>query len=76
MSGFNKRFPFKDIGLEDWLFDMDDDRVHPHIPQAVLSMCVNHSESLKKVACAQDVVRETMKQRMNVLRQELKLSVL
>ncbi len=71
-----KGFMWKDIGLEDWLFDMDEDSMHPLIPQTVLDMCVNRSESLEKVACARNLVRETMKKRMNVLRRELGLSTI
>ncbi|MBO5437386.1 MAG: polysaccharide pyruvyl transferase family protein, partial [Thermoguttaceae bacterium] len=53
----SKGFMWRDIGLGEWLFNMDEESEIPGITPAVLEMLTRREESLAKVAKAQEFVR-------------------
>lgn len=67
----SKGFMWRDIGLGDWLFNMDEEDAIPGITPAVLKMLTQREESLRKVAEAQKFVRERQKRMADALAAEL-----
>ncbi|MBE6425913.1 MAG: polysaccharide pyruvyl transferase family protein [Planctomycetaceae bacterium] len=63
----SKGFMWRDIGLGDWLFNMDEEAEIPGIMPAVLEMLTRREESLAKVAKAQEFVRARQTRMAKVL---------
>ena len=63
----SKGFMWRDIGLGDWLFNMDEESEIPGIMPAVLEMLTRREESLAKVAKAQEFVRARQTRMAKVL---------
>ncbi len=53
-----KGFMWRDIGLNDWLFDFDQPGSVQQYPRAVLNMVTDRETSRRRVARAQGVVRD------------------
>ncbi|MBC7807207.1 MAG: polysaccharide pyruvyl transferase family protein [Akkermansiaceae bacterium] len=68
----SKGFMWQDIGLGDWLFDMDTEKNGDRITEAVLSLARNPADARAKVAKAMEFVRDRQKATMVVLDRELK----
>ncbi len=67
----SKGFMWQDIGLNDWLFDMDQEKNGDRITEAVLSFARNRAAARTKVGHAMDIVHRRQKETMNVLAREL-----
>ena len=67
----SKGFMWRDIGLEEWLFDFDDERDLARLPGAVLEMAKHPEKARAKVLKAQQLVlgrqRGTMQRLANLL---------
>lgn len=64
----SKGLMWRDIGLGEWLFDMDQEEEIPKITPAVLDMVQNREASLEKVRKAQTIVRQRQDRMGEVLR--------
>jgi hypothetical protein len=62
---------WKDIGLSDWLFDMDTPSDVAAIIPAVLAMAKNPNTAKKKSLTARAFVRQKQKETMSVLKRIL-----
>ena len=62
---------WKDIGLGDWLFDLDDETQLPGIVPAVLALAKDPAAAAVKVGQAQTIVRQRQAAAMVALRQAL-----
>ncbi len=62
---------WRDIGLSDWLFDMDDDAQTARLPETVLEMLTHPKESAEKVAAARKIIKNRQERTLSVLRSEL-----
>ena len=62
---------WKDIGLGEWLFDLDDEAQLPGIVPAVLALAQDPAAAAVKVGQAQAIVRQRQAAAMGVLRQAL-----
>ena len=62
---------WNDIGLNDWLFDMDDEKQIPGIVPAVLSIAKDPQAARKKVAKALKIVHQRQRETMGQLKVEL-----
>jgi hypothetical protein len=62
---------WKDIGLGDWLFDLDDEAQLPGIVPAVLAMAKDRAASLAQVGQAQRIVHARQAAAMAALRKAL-----
>ena len=62
---------WRDIGLGDWLFDLDQEEEVKRIVPAVLAMVRDPAAARAKVAKAQDFVQRRQRETMAVLRQTL-----
>ncbi len=60
----SKGFMWRDIGLGDWLFDMDDDNDIAKIIPTVLSLAKDPDRSKAKVTAAQEFVRKHQEREM------------
>jgi polysaccharide pyruvyl transferase WcaK-like protein len=70
----SKGFMWRDIGLNDWLFDADDvDRMAEFVP-TVLRMLTDREASAAKVRDARQLVHERQQATMSVLRKALPVS--
>jgi len=69
----SKGFMWRDIGLGDWLFDLDQPPDVARIVPTVLSLARDRTAALEKVKQAQSVVHARQKATMQVLRDCLKL---
>ena len=63
----SKGFMWRDIGLDEWLFDMDTPSDVERIVPTVLEMVKNPEASKKKVEAAQERVRKYQVDTMNIL---------
>lgn len=63
----SKGLMWRDIGLEDWLFNMDQEDEIPGITPAVLKMLTDRETSLEKVAAAQKIVLARQKRMADAL---------
>ncbi|HTU98890.1 MAG TPA: polysaccharide pyruvyl transferase family protein [Luteitalea sp.] len=63
----SKGMMWRDIGLGDWLFDLDDPATHARIPEAVMRMLTNREQSLAAVRAAQAVVEKRQRETMSVV---------
>ncbi|HRX80586.1 MAG TPA: polysaccharide pyruvyl transferase family protein [Pirellulaceae bacterium] len=69
----SKGFMWRDIGLGDWLFDLDDEEQIPKIVPAVLEMAKNPDAARAKAEGAGAFVRKRQQQTMQVLEKEPEL---
>jgi polysaccharide pyruvyl transferase WcaK-like protein len=67
----SKGLMWKDIGLEDWLFDMDNPTDVEKIVPAVLSLAENPHAARAKARKAQQFVEQRQQETMAILREEL-----
>ncbi|MEZ5940073.1 MAG: polysaccharide pyruvyl transferase family protein [Planctomycetaceae bacterium] len=63
----SKGFMWRDIGLDDWLFDLDNEADHEKIIPAVLDMVTNRPAALERVAKARAVVEQRQQETMAFL---------
>ncbi|QDT66491.1 polysaccharide pyruvyl transferase family protein [Calycomorphotria hydatis] len=63
----SKGYMWEDIGLKDWLFNLDVESEVEQVAPTVLSMAQNGEASRKKAAAARDFVEERQKQAMENL---------
>jgi polysaccharide pyruvyl transferase WcaK-like protein len=64
----SKGFMWRDIGLEDWLFDLDREEQHTGIVPAVLALAIDPAAAKMKAAKARAFVEERQKETMAVVR--------
>ncbi len=67
----SKGFMWRDIGLGDWLFDLDNEADVSRIVPAVLALVQDPAAAKAKALKARDFVRQRQRETMTVLRQEL-----
>ncbi len=67
----SKGFMWKDIGLDDWLFDHDSPEDQARIVPSVLTMARNPEKARQKAAVAQAFVQRRQQETMAVLRSQL-----
>ncbi|MCA9030135.1 MAG: polysaccharide pyruvyl transferase family protein [Planctomycetaceae bacterium] len=63
----SKGFMWRDIGLDDWLFDLDNEADHEKIIPAVLDMVTNRPAAMERVAKARAFVEQRQKETMAFL---------
>jgi hypothetical protein len=68
----SKGFMWRDIGLGDWLFDMDLESDRKRVPGVVLAMASDGRASQAKVAAAQQIVHRRQEETMKALAASLK----
>ncbi len=67
----SKGYMWRDIGLDEWLFDMDFEADRQKVPAAVLAMAKDPAAAKEKAARAHAFVQQRQRETMIVLRQEL-----
>ena len=67
----SKGIMWRDIGLGDWLFDLDREDDHKRIVPAVLAMATDPAAAKAKVADAQATVQRRQRETMAVLKEHL-----
>lgn len=67
----SKGIMWRDIGLGDWLFDLDNEEEIPRVAPTVLAMAKDPAGAKAKAAKALDVVRRRQRDTMGVLRENL-----
>ena len=67
----SKGIMWRDIGLGDWLFDLDQEEEVKRIVPAVLAMVRDPAAARAKIAKAQDFVQRRQRETMSVVRQTL-----
>jgi polysaccharide pyruvyl transferase WcaK-like protein len=67
----SKGFMWRDIGLGDWLFDLDNEADVKRVAPAVLELARNPAAAKAKAARARDLVRQRQRETMTILRREL-----
>ena len=67
----SKGIMWRDIGLGDWLFDLDIDSKAAKVPNAVVTMAKNFKAAQAKTETAQFVVLQRQKETMELLKQRL-----
>lgn len=67
----SKGFMWKDIGLGDWLFDLDAEKDGAGMAKALLDMAADPAAARKKVEMAMTFVRKRQKETMAVVAKEL-----
>lgn len=67
----SKGFMWRDIGLGDWLIDLDREEDHARIVPTVLDMALHPDKAREKVLQAQKVVHDRQRLTMAKLREEL-----
>lgn len=68
----SKGYMWEDIGLSDWLFDLDDESQVTKVVPAVLDMALNPDSAKLKVEKARQFVERRQRQTMSCLSTELK----
>jgi hypothetical protein len=71
----SKGFMWKDIGLGDWLFDLDREEDHEKIVPAVLAMAKDPAAARAKAAKAREFVERRQRETMAVVREAAEKSV-
>ncbi|NDC63336.1 MAG: polysaccharide pyruvyl transferase family protein, partial [Planctomycetia bacterium] len=71
----SKGFMWRDIGLEDWLFDLDDPRRMAALAETVVAIARDPEAASRTVAAARDVVRARQRREAEVLRASLAAAV-
>jgi len=64
----SKGFMWEDIGLKEWLFDMDKPEQVAKYPETVLSLITDRENTMKKTARAKAFVEGRQRASMNNLR--------
>ncbi|MBC8103683.1 MAG: polysaccharide pyruvyl transferase family protein [Cytophagales bacterium] len=67
----SKGFMWRDIGLGEWLFDMDKDEEFPRITEAVLTVAGNSGAAREKANRARDFVLRRFRETMGVVQREV-----
>jgi len=67
----SKGIMWRDIGLGDWLFDLDVEEEAHRVPAAVLAMAQDFTAAKEKTEAARQFVIKRQQETMNVLRDEL-----
>lgn len=67
----SKGYMWEDIGLGDWLFDLDDDSRIEKIVPAVLELAQNPEAANVRAAKARQFVEQRQKETMAILKREL-----
>jgi len=67
----SKGYMWKDIGLGEWLFDLDVASDHQRIKPAVLQMAKSPEDARRRAVKARDFVRQRQQHMCDVLRREL-----
>jgi len=67
----SKGLIWRDIGLGDWLFDLDKDEEHKGIVPAVLAMAKDPAAAKAKAAKARQFVEQRQRETMAVLEKSL-----
>jgi polysaccharide pyruvyl transferase WcaK-like protein len=67
----SKGFMWRDIGLEDWLFDFDNEDDVQRLPQAVLAIAKNPVAAKQKAAMAMSFVEQRQAATMQILSSQL-----
>ncbi len=63
----SKGFMWRDIGLGDWLFDLDDERDLPRIAPAVLALAKAPAAAREKALAAREIVHRRQRETMGIL---------
>ena len=63
----SKGFMWRDIGLDDWLFDMDQPEQVARLTETVLSLITDPEGAQRKVKAAQEIVHRRQRETMAVL---------
>ncbi|MFD2611653.1 polysaccharide pyruvyl transferase family protein [Paenibacillus gansuensis] len=71
MEQSTKGYMWKDIGLEEWLFDLDQEAERRAVVPAVLDLAINNTEARRKALAAKERVEELHKNMAAVLENEL-----
>jgi polysaccharide pyruvyl transferase WcaK-like protein len=71
----SKGFMWQDIGLGDWLFDMDQEDQRARVAETALAMAKDPAAAKAKTATARALVEKRQLETMNALRRELGLAV-
>lgn len=69
----SKGFMWRDIGLDDWLFDMDNEDEVARVVPAVLALAKDPAAARAKAEAARERVREHQRRTMGVLAESLRL---
>ena len=67
----SKGFMWKDVGLGEWLFNMDEEKERARVAEAVLAMASDPKSARDKAAKARAFVQKRQKETMKVLADEL-----
>ena len=67
----SKGIMWRDIGLSEWLFDLDSEDDKKKVAAAVLTMAKNPAAAKEKAAKAREFVQHRQREAINVLRTEL-----
>lgn len=67
----SKGFMWADIGLGDWLFDLDDEAQVARIPATVLALAQDPAAAKAKAAAGRAVVEKRQRETMDIVRQKL-----
>jgi hypothetical protein len=70
----SKGIMWRDIGLGDWLFDLDIAEEARHVPAAVLAMAKDHTAAKAKTEVARQFVLNRQHETMSVLRDHLMIT--
>lgn len=71
----NKGFMWRDIGLDEWLFTMDDEQRIEQIPATVLEIAKNPAAAKAKAEAARQVVLQRQQQQFATLKKSLHAAV-
>jgi polysaccharide pyruvyl transferase WcaK-like protein len=66
----SKGFMWRDIGLGEWLFDLDNEDDVKRLPATVLAMAQNPQGAKEKAAAARQFVEQRQRESMQVLREQ------
>lgn len=67
----SKGYMWNDIGLQEWLFNLDDESDVQRVPAAVLEMATHPEQARRKAARARDFVQQRQRETMQVLQASL-----
>lgn len=67
----SKGYMWRDIGLGDWLFNLDEESEIPGIKPAVLSLVQDRPTALKKTLAAREVVNKVQTENLQILKASL-----
>lgn len=64
----SKGFMWRDIGLNEWLFDFDNEEDRKRLPEAVLEMVKKPEAAREKVTAAQERIQQRQRETMGIVR--------